>query len=132
VTIIVSTVDRRSVKALAILATSDRWIRGHRKADGRSFWAVPSASDPSRVYMVDTRECTCPDHLNRGVDCCHILAARLRVAQLNAESKPKRRGPKPAADTFTSEPPVDGSMAELARRQRLVSIADQAWGVDGD
>ena len=44
----VSTADRRSVKALAVLGTSDRWVRGHRKADGRSFWAIPSQSAAGR------------------------------------------------------------------------------------
>jgi predicted nucleic acid-binding Zn finger protein len=130
VTITVSTADKRSVKALAILATSDRWIRGHRKADGRSFWAVPSASDPSRVYMVDTRECTCPDFIHRGATCAHILAARLRVAQLNAERPKARRAAK--ADTFTSAQPIDGMAADLARRPRPATLADSIWGVDGE
>jgi predicted nucleic acid-binding Zn finger protein len=106
-TITVSTADKRSVKALAILATSARWIRGHRKADGRSFWLIPSASDPSRVYMVDTRECTCPDFIHRGATCAHILAARLRVAQLNA-ARPK------------------------TRRQKLAGLATDIWGHDGE
>ena len=88
-TIEVSTDNRRSVKALAILATSDRWHRGHRKEDGRPFYAVPSSSDPTRYYLVDVRACTCPDHASRGVECCHILAVRMRVAQLTA-AKPTR------------------------------------------
>src|SRR5215208_2672998 len=82
-TITVSTDDKRSVKALAVLSTSDRWQRGHLKADGRSFYAVPS-SDGSRYYMVDTRDCNCPDRAYRGVGCCHIIAVRLRVAQLKS------------------------------------------------
>jgi len=89
VTIEVSTDNRRSVKALAILATSDRWHRGHRKEDGRPFYAVPSSGAATRYYLVDVRACTCPDHASRGVACCHILAVRMRVAQLTAD-QPKR------------------------------------------
>src|SRR5215210_9527638 len=94
-TIEISTTDPRSVRALAVLATADRWHRGHRKEDGRSFYVVPS-SNGSTVYMVDTHACTCPDHVNCGVDCAHILAVRLRVAQLQAE-RPARRS-RPVAE----------------------------------
>lgn len=84
----VSTEDRRSIKALAVLATADRWQRGHLKADGRPFYAVPSQSQDGLYYLVDTRQCTCPDHSIRGVVCCHVIAVRLRVAML--AGKPRR------------------------------------------
>ncbi len=128
-TIQISTTDPRSVRALAVLSTADRWVRGHRKQDGRSFYAIPSASDASRVYMVDTRECTCPDFLHRGVDCAHILAVRLKVAQLTA-AEPKRRATKPAA-SFTRDASIGGTIKapEAARRRCL---ADDVWGTDGE
>jgi len=128
-TITIDSTDKRSVRALAVLSTADRWVRGHRKQDGRSFYAVPSASDASRVYMVDTRECTCPDFLHRGVDCAHILAVRLKVAQLTA-AEPKRKPMKPAA-SFTRAASIGGTIA-APERVRLVALADSIWGVDGE
>ena len=86
-TITVSTADPRSLKALAILETADRWVRGHRKADGRSFYAVPSQTG-NLVYMVDTRECTCEDFRRRQQPCKHILAVRLHVARVKAQQRP--------------------------------------------
>jgi hypothetical protein len=82
----VSTADPRTVKALRVLDTAATWTRGHRKGDGRSFFVTPDSS--GRVYWVDTRECTCPDHVQRGVVCKHITAVRLWVAQ-NAAPAPK-------------------------------------------
>ena len=54
------------MRALAVLAPADCWCRGRRKEDGVPFYIRPSASDPRRVYWVDTHGCTCPDHANRG------------------------------------------------------------------
>ena len=128
-TITIDSTDKRSVRALAVLSTADRWVRGHRKQDGRSFYAVPSASDASRVYMVDTRECTCPDFLHRGVDCAHILAVRLRVAQLKA-AEPKRRATKPAPP-FTTAASIGGRI-DAPEAARLRCLADDIWGCDGE
>jgi hypothetical protein len=88
-TIEVSTADPRSVKALALLDTAATWMKGHRKQDGRSFFVIPGSR--GRVYWVDTRECTCPDHTRRDVICKHITAVRLWVAK-NAAPAP---GPAP-------------------------------------
>ena len=85
-TITVSTSDPRSLKALELLAGADRWIRGLRKADGRSFYAVPSQTS-SAVYMVDTRECTCRDFTERRQPCKHVTAVRLHVARLKLAEK---------------------------------------------
>ncbi len=128
-TITIDSTDKRSVRALAVLSTADRWVRGHRKADNRSFYAVPSASDTGRVYMVDTRECTCPDFLHRGVDCAHILAVRLKVAQLTAQ-QPKRRATKPAP-TFTRDASIGGTV-KAPEAARLRCLADDIWGCDGE
>ncbi len=52
-TVTVSPTDPRSVRALAVLATADRWVKGHRKADGRAFFAIPGSN--GRIYLTDTR-----------------------------------------------------------------------------
>lgn len=52
---------------------------------GGSFYAVPSQSEPGRVYEVDlrTRRCSCPDFAARwrsGLKCKHLLAAEMAAA----------------------------------------------------
>ena len=90
-TVTVSPDNPRSVRALAVLATADRWTKGHRKADGRPFFSIPGSN--GRVYMTDTRACTCPDARERGVDCKHILAVRLWTIEHKAEAPaPKGAG----------------------------------------
>ena len=127
-TITVSTTDPRSIKALAVLETADRWHRGHTKA-GRSFYAVPSSTDPNGFHMVDCRECTCQDFIRRGLDCKHILAVRLHLARLQAE-QPKRRASKPAA-SFTRDASIGGTIS-APERARLAALATDVWGHDGD
>ena len=61
-TVTISPDDPRSVRALAVLATADRWVKGHTK-DGRPFFVVPGSH--GRVYWTDTRDCTCPDRRAR-------------------------------------------------------------------
>jgi len=98
----VSSADARSVKALALLKSADRWIKGHRKSDGRAFFAVPGSR--GHVYNVDTRACTCPDfernsQLEQGFACKHVLAVRMWKLQGDGEAKnaPKpKRAPMPA------------------------------------
>jgi len=157
-TITVSTTDPRSLKALAVLETADRWHKGHTKS-GRSFYAVPASTDPNGFHMVDCRECTCQDFIRRGLDCKHILAVRLYVAKLQAAPPAKRlgakrRAPKPAAPEvetlaeretresggwgvrptppdFYTATSIGGTIQapEAARRRCL---ADDVWGVDGE
>ena len=86
----VSSDDARSVKALALLAASDRWTKGHRKSDGRPFFVIPGSQ--GRVYWTDTRDCTCPDRRQRDETCKHIRAVRLWTI----EHKAKAPAPKPA------------------------------------
>jgi len=148
-TITIDSTDKRSVRALAVLSTSDRWHRGHTKS-GRSFWAVPSSTDPNHFYMVDVRACTCRDHTTRGVDCAHMLAVRLKVAQIKA-TEPKRKpaasvretlaeretreagawGVRPTPLAFTRDASIGGTIQapEAARRRCL---ADDVWGTDGE
>ncbi len=73
-TVTISPDDPRSVRALAVLATADRWVKGHTK-DGRPFFVVPGSN--GRVYWTDTRDCTCPDRRERDETCKHIRAVRL-------------------------------------------------------
>ncbi len=86
-TITVSTADPRSLKALAVLETADRWTKGHRKDDGRPFFAIPGSA--GRVYWTDARACTCPDATRRGVACKHQHAVRLWIAR-QADTRPRR------------------------------------------
>ena len=74
-TVTIDPTDKRSVRALAVLATADRWVKGHRKADGRAFFAIPGSD--GRIYFTDTRDCTCPDRRQRDKTCKHIRAVRL-------------------------------------------------------
>ena len=128
-TITVSTAEPRSLKALAVLETADRWQKGHTKS-GRSFYAVPSSTDPNGFHMTDCRECTCQDFIRRGLDCKHILAVRLYVAKLQVV-QPKRRAPKPAAvSDFYTAPSATGTISSTLDRVRC--MADDIWGVDGE
>ena len=77
-TVLVSPDDPRSVRALAVLATADRWVKGHTR-DGRPFFVVPGSN--GRIYWTDTRDCTCPDRRERAVECKHMLAVRLWALQ---------------------------------------------------
>ena len=60
----VSQEDPRSIRALAVLSTADRWTKGHTK-DGRAFFVIPGSR--GRIYWTDTRDCTCPDRQERQV-----------------------------------------------------------------
>src|SRR3712207_9042991 len=94
-TVTISPDDPRSVRALAVLATADRWVKGHTKA-GRPFFVVPGSN--GRVYWTDTRDCTCPDRRERDETCKHIRAVRLWTI----EHRGKAPAPKPAPDAALS------------------------------
>ena len=79
-TITIDTADPRSLKALEVLATADRWVRGHR-TDGVDFWVIPSVSAPDRVWWTSLEDCTCPDRQFRRTSCCHMRAVALRQAR---------------------------------------------------
>jgi predicted nucleic acid-binding Zn finger protein len=135
VTIQVSTTDARTAKALELLSGADRWLKIRRKADGVKLYVVPGSN--GRVYWVNLHECSCPDHTNRGVACKHMTAVALHVARVNAERPKTRRASKPIPaasipDTFAAAAPVDGTAAELARRQKLAATATEIWGCDGE
>jgi transposase len=64
--------DMRELKALEIAAR-------HRIVCENGFWLVPSQTSAAkyRVTLQPPASCTCEDFLLRGLDCKHILAARL-------------------------------------------------------
>jgi predicted nucleic acid-binding Zn finger protein len=105
VTITVSTDDRRSVKALAILADAGQWLK-IRAADGRKYYGVRSQANPETIYFVDCVGCSCPDFLRRleresPSPCKRMLAVGLHCARVNgrkaqlAESRRRALRPQP-------------------------------------
>ena len=124
-TVTISPDDPRSVRALAVLATADRWVKGHRK-DGRSFFVIPGSN--GRVYWTDTRDCTCPDRRQRDETCKHIRAVRLWTI----EHKAKAPAPKPAplaADedarlelAFAAPSPDAGAVVRIVRPSRYDAL----------
>ena len=89
-TITIDTADPRTLRALEVLATSDRWTKAHRKDDGRPFFVIPGSN--GRVYWTDTHDCTCPDYQHRGPAVCkHIIAVRLWTAREKGRAQQQRR-----------------------------------------
>ena len=88
-TITIATADPRTLRALEVLATADRWTKAHRKEDGRPFFVIPGSQ--GRVYWTDTHDCTCPDYQRRGPAVCkHIIAVRLWTAREKARTAQRR------------------------------------------
>ncbi len=78
--------DPRAFRADSILASSGQWIRVRSK-DGRPLaFGVPSTRDPSHVYLVTPRACTCPDAA-RGHRCKHSIAVAAYVQRRRAEKE---------------------------------------------
>jgi len=92
-TITVSTDQPRTVKALAVLAGADRWIKAHRKSDGSPAFIIPG--NDGRVYLVDQTSCSCPDATARGVVCKHQYAVRMRNAMMRAGVSAPAAAPVP-------------------------------------
>jgi len=120
-TVTVSPADPRSVRALAVLATADRWVKGHRKADGRPFFTIPGSN--GRLYHADCRDCTCPDARERGVTCKHQIAIRLwTIRQKAAGAQP----PATADDLgLCTDAELDATMLTI-KATHLVRDADRA------
>ena len=93
----VSPTDPRSVRALAVLATADRWTKGHRKSNGKAVFVIPGSQ--GRIYWTDCRSCTCPDfgrnsQIERDFACKHVIACRMWAIQQGgkkAKAQPKAR-----------------------------------------
>ena len=99
--VVVSPTDPRSVRALAVLATADTWVKGHRKSDGTAFFVIQGSN--GRVYWTNCRDCTCPDRQQRAVDCKHMLAVRMWKLQHEANAPKSSR--KPACRVCTGPLP---------------------------
>src|SRR5215216_1449737 len=96
-TITIDSHNPRSVSALGIMVRAKGWAKV-RTADGQRFYGVPSRSRPGLFHLADCQSCTCEDHTNRGVECSHILAVRLHVAQIKAKAALRtRRQPRQAS-----------------------------------
>jgi hypothetical protein len=120
VTVTISPTDPRSVRALAVLATADRWVKGHRRSDGLAFFAIPGSN--GRVYNTTTRVCTCPDARERGATCKHQLAVRLWMI----ERKATAGAPAPADDPhgLATDAEVDEVMAGIVAKHRARAAAE--------
>ena len=114
----IDSTNPRSVAALELMTQAGQWGKAHLR-DGQKFYAVPSRSEPSVRYLVDTHSCTCPDHKWRGVDCAHILAVRLHVARVKAQ-----REARPAAAPGPRLDPARVA-ALSAEYERLYPAADE-------
>jgi hypothetical protein len=104
--------------------TAQQWIKTRDNRTGRQVAVlVPSASMPNKYHVVTSQSCDCRGFQFRRT-CRHLEAVRAEIAA--------RQAPTPSVDCFVSDPPIDGTAVELARRERLVSIADAVWGCDGE
>ena len=82
-TVTVSTTDSRSLKALQILETADRWSPVYHPTTGEKFYRVPSQSDARVHYLTNCGTCDCPDNRTER-PCKHRIAVRLFVARHKA------------------------------------------------
>ena len=95
-TVTIDSRNPRSVAALGLMLGARQWPRCHLR-DGQKFYAVPSRSRPGLFHLADCQSCTCEDYKNRGVECSHILAVRLHVAQVKAKATLRTRRPRLAS-----------------------------------
>ena len=83
-TVTIDSADKRSVRALALLAQARTWVTGRRKCDGRAFLIAPGSNGRTYYVAADGSECTCPDRQVRRTTCKHMTAARLLVVEQGA------------------------------------------------
>jgi hypothetical protein len=108
--------------------TQQQWIRTRDNRTGRPVAVcVPSASTPNKYHVVTSQSCDCRGFSFRRT-CRHLEAVRAEIAARTAEPIPAASIP----DTFTTAAPIDGTAAELTRRQRLAAAATEIWGSDGN
>jgi hypothetical protein len=108
--------------------TAQQWIRTRDRRTGRRLAvAVPSASVPGKFHLTTASSCDCRGFQFRRT-CRHLEAVRAEIAARAS----KFASAESIIDSFTAAPAFDGSMAELARRQELVALADAIWGTDGN
>jgi hypothetical protein len=104
--------------------TAQQWIRTKDNRTGRQLAvAVPSASTPNLYHLTTSSSCDCKGFGFRQT-CSHLRAVQAEIVA--------RQAPKSAADRFVSDPPIDGTVSDLAHRERMRRIADECWGTDGN
>ena len=96
-TVTIDSTSPCSVAALGLMVRAKGWARV-RTLDGQKFYGVPSRSRPGLLHLADCQTCTCEDHKHRGVECSHILAVRLHVAQVKAKATLRARQPRQQAE----------------------------------
>ncbi len=111
----IDSTNPRSVAALGLMVRARGWALV-RTLDGQKFYGIPSRSRPNLLHLADTQSCTCEDHTRRDVDCAHILAVRLHVAQVRAKAALRTRQPRhtPAQVAAGSARYVDLFPSEVA------------------
>ena len=88
-TITISSEDRRSIRAIAIAATSSQWLKC-RTRDGRKAYGVPASGGNGRYYLVTRTACDCIDaQRHPGQPCKYQLAVRLHVEFVKAQRNRK-------------------------------------------
>lgn len=121
-TVVIDPADPRTVRALDVLATSDRWVKGHRKSDGRPFFVIPSSSGAG-VYWTDCRQCTCPDaQRHPDVLCKHSVATRLWLARQRVQSVRRPHVARSTPRTAHAAAPITLSAHTLAGAARYTEI----------
>jgi hypothetical protein len=93
--VVIDSRNPRSLAAIGLAVRAGGWPRCHLR-DGQKFYAVPSRTRPGLYHLADCQVCSCEDHQRRGVECAHILAVRLHVAQVKARAALKARRSAPA------------------------------------
>jgi len=106
------------------------WAKpGHRKADGRAFFAIPGSN--GRIYFTDMRDCSCPDRRQRDETCKHIRAVRLWVIQKQATAPTPSRGSATAdADGLASDAEIAETMAAITGKHAMQSDEARADAED--
>lgn len=103
-TVIISSEDPRSIKAIAIAAGARQWLKV-RTVDGEVAWGIPSqcANNAGRYYVVTAYSCDCEDWKRNGLsrgrigdagyhgDCKHMRAIQLRDELARAQETPEQR-----------------------------------------
>lgn len=122
--IVIDANDSRSIKAIAIAATSAQWLKV-RSAAGEIGWGIPSQCQPGRYYLVSTEQCDCPDSKRFGLTearrgqqglhaaCKHQLAVRL-VDEL---ARAQQTQPRAKRRHLRALPPITVSRIHATQRE---------------
>jgi SWIM zinc finger len=88
----IDTTNPRSIAGLRLMLGAKGWAKC-RLRDGQRYYGVPSRSRPGLIHLADMHSCSCEDFQRRGVECAHVVAVQLHVAQAKAKAalEAKRR-----------------------------------------